>query len=189
MKEVLMGIEHITDLQGYDHMLYLLALVAWASLVDFFRVLLLATAFTVGHTLTLLLAGMGWVHPFGDWIEFLIPVTICSTALWNLRRKAGQEENRVNRLTYGMTIGFGLIHGLGFSSFFRMMQDDSEGIVLPLLRFNAGVELGQAALLLGFLALASLFQALGVRPREQQVFVCAATGVTALLLAIERVPF
>jgi hypothetical protein len=70
-----------------------------------------------------------------------------------------------------------------------MMQDDSEGIVLPLLRFNAGVELGQAALLLGFLALASLFQALGVRPREQQVFVCAATGVTAFLLAIERVPF
>lgn len=184
-----MGIDHITDLQGYDHMLYLLALVAWASLVDFLRVLLLATAFTIGHTLTLLLAGMGWVHPFGNWIEFLIPVTICCTALWNLRRKAGQEAAAVNRLTYVMTIGFGLIHGLGFSSFFRMMRDESESIVFPLLRFNAGVELGQAALLLGFLAIASLFQALGVRQREQQVFVCAATGVTALLMALDRIPF
>tara|TARA_B110000503_G_scaffold51760_1_gene83451 strand:+ start:6808 stop:7377 length:570 start_codon:yes stop_codon:yes gene_type:complete len=189
MREVLMGIEHITDLQGYDHMLYLLALVAWASLGDALRVLLLATAFTIGHTITLLLAGMGWVHPFGGWIEFLIPVTIFCTALWNLRRNAGQGPSRVNRVTYVMTIVFGLVHGLGFSSFFRMMQDDGDGLVMPLLRFNVGVEIGQAALLLGFLALASLLQVAGVRQREQQVFVCAATGAVALLMALDRSPF
>ncbi len=189
MREVLMGIEHITDLQGYDHMLYLLALVAWASLGDFLRVLLLATAFTIGHTITLLLAGMGWIHPFGLWIEFLIPVTIFCTALWNLRRTAGQGSRLVNRVTYAITIVFGFVHGLGFSSFFRMMQDEGEGIVLPLLRFNVGVEMGQAALLLGFLAIASLLQAAGVRQREQQVFVCAATGAVALLMTLERWPF
>lgn len=189
MREVLMGIEHITDLQGYDHMLYLVALVAWASLGDVLRVLLLATAFTIGHTITLLLAGMGWLHPSGQWIEFLIPVTIFFTAVWNLRRSAGQNSNRVNRLTYALTVLFGLVHGLGFSSFFRMMQDEDGGIVMPLLRFNVGVEIGQAALLLGFLALASLVQALGVHKREQQVFVCAATGALALLMVFERSPF
>jgi hypothetical protein len=189
MKEVLMGIEHIADLQGYDHMLFLLALVAWASLGDVLRVLLLATAFTLGHTLTLLLAGMGWAHPFGGWIEFLIPVTIFCTALWNLRRTAEQGSRRVNRVTYAMTIVFGLVHGLGFSRFFRMMQDEGDGLVLPLLRFNVGVEIGQAALLLGFLAMASLLRVIGVRQREQQVFVCAATGAVALLMALERSPF
>ena len=91
MNEIYMGVEHITDLNGYDHMLYLLALVAWASLADAWRVVILATAFTLGHSITLLLAGMGWVHADGAWIEFLIPVTITATALWNLRRGAGAK--------------------------------------------------------------------------------------------------
>ena len=94
MNEIYMGVEHITDLNGYDHMLYLLALVAWASLADAWRVVLLATAFTLGHSITLLLAGMGWVHADGAWIEFLIPVTITATALWNLRRGAGSKGQR-----------------------------------------------------------------------------------------------
>ena len=136
MNEIYMGVEHITDLNGYDHMLYLLALVAWASLADAWRVVLLATAFTLGHSITLLLAGTGWVQVDGAWIEFLIPVTITATALWNLRRGAGSKGQRGNKLTYLATVGFGLIHGLGFSSFFRMMREGGESIVMPLLRFK-----------------------------------------------------
>lgn len=191
MNEVYMGVEHITDLNGYDHMLYLLALVAWASLADAWRVIMLATAFTVGHSVTLLLAGMGWVHPNGMWIEFLIPVTIALTAGWNLRRNAaasGKSRSGMG-LTYAMTVFFGLIHGLGFSSFFRMMREEGESILMPLLRFNVGVEVGQLLILVGGLAIASLIRAVGVTPREQQVFVCAVTGTVAVLMALERVPF
>lgn len=197
MNEVYLGIEHITDLAGYDHILYLLALVAWASLADAWRVVLLATAFTVGHSATLLLAGMGWVHANGAWIEFLIPVTIALTALWNIRRSAGgagggagsKSKGKGLGLTYATTVVFGMVHGLGFSSFFRMMQEEGEDIVLPLLRFNAGVELGQLLILAGCLAVASVVRAVGVTPREQQVFVCAVTGTIAVFLAVERVPF
>jgi len=186
MNEFYLGVEHITDLQGYDHMLYLLALVAWAALSDTWRVVILATAFTLGHSITLLLAGMGWVHANGAWIEFLIPVTIALTAVWNLRRGAaasGKSRSRVG-LTYAVTVAFGLIHGLGFSSFFRMMREEGEGIVMPLLRFNLGVEVGQLLILAVCLAVASVARALGVTPREQQVFVCSVTGTVAVLMAL-----
>ena len=191
MNEFYLGIEHITDLQGYDHMLYLLALVAWANLKDAWRVIVLATAFTIGHSITLLLAGMGWVHANGAWIEFLIPVTIALTAVWNLRRGAASDGKAKSGwgFTYAVTIAFGLIHGLGFSSFFRMMREEGEGIVMPLLRFNLGVEAGQLLILAVCLAVASVARALGVTPREQQVFVCAVTGTVAVLMALERVPF
>ena len=92
-------------------------------------------------------------------------------------------------MTYLATVGFGLIHGLGFSSFFRMMREEGEGIMMPLLRFNLGVEVGQLLILAVCLALASLARAAGVTAREQQVFVCAVTGTVAFLMAVERAPF
>ena len=94
----------------------------------------------------------------GAWIEFLIPVTITATALWNLRRGAG-SKGRGNKTDLLATVGFGLIHGLGFSSFFRMMREGGESIVMPLLRFNLGVEAGQLLILVVCLALASLARA------------------------------
>ena len=116
-------------------------------------------------------------------------MTITATALWNLRRGAGAKGQRGNNVTYLATVGFGLIHGLGFSSFFRMMREEGEGIVMPLLRFNLGVEVGQLLILAVCLALASLARAAGVTAREQQVFVCAVTGTVAFLMAVERLPF
>ncbi len=189
MNDFYLGIEHITDFAGYDHMLFLLALVAWGSLKDAWRVIVLATAFTVGHSITLLLAGMGWAHADAGWIEFLIPVSIAFTAGWNLRRGAGKREAWGRGLTYFITVGFGLIHGLGFSSFFRMMREDGESIVMPLLRFNLGVEAGQLLILMVCLGAASLLRAVGVTQREQQVFLCAVTGTLAVGMALERMPF
>lgn len=189
MDDILMGIQHITDWRGYDHMLYLLALAAWADWKGAGRLVLLATAFTLGHSVTLFLAGMDWVRPNGTWIEFLIPVSIVVTALLNLRRSAAKGQGyRPGRWLYGVTVAFGLIHGLGFSTFFRISRDPGEGIVMPLLRFNLGVEIGQLAFLLAFLAVASLLRSLGVTQREQQVFVCAGTFSVALLMALERMP-
>lgn len=188
MNDFLLGVEHITDWKGYDHMLFLLALVAWANLKDALKVLLLATAFTVGHTVTLMLAGMGWFRPDGDWIEFLIPVSIAATALINLSPGTFHARSW-SHIRYGLTVFFGLIHGLGFSSYFRMMSDGGDSIIGPLLRFNLGVEAGQAMLLLGYLAFATLLQAVGVRARELQVFICGATFAVALFIAWERLPF
>ena len=189
MNDFYLGIEHITDFAGYDHMLFLLSLVAWGSLKDIWRVIVLATAFTIGHSITLLLAGTGWVHADGRWIEFLIPVSIACTASWNLRRGAGKRESWGSGLTYAITVGFGLIHGLGFSSFFRMMREDGQSIVMPLLRFNLGVEAGQLLILMVCLGAASLLRAAGVTQREQQVFLCAVTGTLAVGMAIDRIPF
>jgi hypothetical protein len=189
MDDILLGIQHITDWRGYDHMLYLLALAAWADWKGLGRLVVLATAFTIGHSVTLFLAGMDWVRPNGAWIEFLIPVSIALTAIFNLRREAGKGGGyRPSRWLYAITIAFGLIHGLGFSSFFRITRDEGAGIVMPLLRFNLGVEIGQLAFLLAFVAIASLLRALGVTQREQQVFVCAGSLAIALLLAMERLP-
>ena len=187
MNDIALGISHITDWQGYDHMLYLLALVARYDLRHAGKAALLATAFTVGHSLTLAIASLDLFRVPGDWVEFLIPVTILVTALWSLR--SGDDTPKQRRWTYLMAAVFGLVHGLGFSSFFRMMREEGEGIVMPLLRFNLGVEAGQLLILAVCLALASLARAAGVSAREQQVFVCAVTGTVAFLMAVERMPF
>ena len=189
MDDFLLGIRHILDWRGYDHMLYLLALAAWADWKGAGRLILLATAFTLGHSVTLFLAGMDWVRPNSAWIEFLIPVSIVVTALLNLRRSAGQSKGHLpGRWLYGATVAFGLIHGLGFSTFFRISRDPGADLVMPLLRFNLGVEVGQLAFLLVFLAVASILRAAGVTQREQQVFVCAGTFAVALMMALERMP-
>jgi len=189
MDDMLLGVQHILDWRGYDHMLYLLALAAWADWKGAGRLMVLATAFTLGHSITLFLAGMDWVRPNGPWIEFLIPVSIVVTAALNLRRSAGQGALlKPGRWVYAITVVFGLIHGLGFSTFFRITRDEGTDLIMPLLRFNLGVEVGQLGFLLGFLAVVSLLRAFGEQQREKQVFLCAATCAIAALMAIERLP-
>ena len=157
MNDIALGISHITDWQGYDHMLYLLALVARYDLRHAGKAALLATAFTVGHSLTLAIASLDLFRVPGDWVEFLIPVTILVTALWSLRSGDGTPKQR--RWTYLMAAAFGLIHGLGFSSFFRISRDETAGFIGGLFRFNLGVEIGQLVIVAVMLALASLLRA------------------------------
>ena len=105
MNDIALGIAHITDWQGYDHMLYLLALVARHDLRHAGKAALLATAFTVGHSLTLAVASLDLFRVPGKWVEFLIPVTILVTALWSLRSGEGSAQTR--RRTYIMAACFG----------------------------------------------------------------------------------
>jgi len=184
MHEWILGLEHITDLGGYDHMLYLLALVAFADLRQSLRLVGLVTAFTLGHSLTLLLAGLNLVQVPGNWVEFLIPLTIFLTAAIQARRDAPRRAATLG--VYALTTGFGLIHGLGFSSYFRIASAPGDSILLPLLRFNLGVEAGQILILLTLLALASLLRRLGVQEREQQLVVSGAAMGVALVLMMER---
>lgn len=195
MQDILLGIAHITDFAGYDHMLYLVALAAWADFQHIWRIMLLATAFTIGHSITLALAGLDIVRPIAPIVEFLIPVSILFTALYNTRRSITRKRRSTEPkpgfdfLGYAVTIGFGLIHGLGFSSFFRMTRDSAGSLVMGLLKFNLGVELGQILILLIFLALASLLRGFGVTPREQQLFFGGSAAGLSFIMALERLPF
>lgn len=141
-ENILLGITHITDLEGYDHMLFLLALCAPFRLADRIKIFWLATAFTLGHSLTLVLSASGVVAVSSDLIEKLIPVTIMLTALGNLFLR-GNENKPLSIWRYSITAGFGLIHGLGFSTYFKMMYDETTSRVASLFAFNLGVEVGQ----------------------------------------------
>lgn len=185
------GIAHITDLQGYDHMVYLIALITIYEYREVKRVVLLATAFTVGHTITLILAGLDLIRPNGSIIEFLIPLTILLTALTNLRYAQRVKKPIPHHgWRYLLAAGFGLIHGMGFSSYFRMLVGQDESIVQPLLFFNLGVEIGQLIIVAVFLFLAFLLQGLfRIAQRDWIVFLSGLTAGIAALLCAETWPF
>lgn len=189
MNEIVEGVKHITDPNAWDHMLFLVALTASLDLSKLGKTILLATAFTVGHSLTLILAGLEVVRASSDWIEFLIPVSIVFMALRAILGYSTTSTNKkVNVITYAVTVLFGLIHGLGFSSFFRMISEKGESIVMPLLRFNLGVEVGQIIILLVALSLFSLGRAFGVTSRSQQLVIGGMAFGLSAIMAIENWP-
>lgn len=136
-----LGFEHLLDLDGYDHILYLVTLCAIYSIKDWKKVLYLATAFTIGHSITLALNAYDFVSIPSSWIETLIPVTIILTAVYNLIVANRQKSNA--GVGYFLAIGFGLIHGMGISNFLKTMMSPDESLMAALLGFNIGVELAQ----------------------------------------------
>lgn len=137
-----LGFDHITDLNGYDHILFIVALCAVYKPADWKRLLILVTAFTIGHSLTLALSVLEIIRVPSDFIEFLIPVTIILTAVLNLR-KSTKKQAVFATLTYWIAAIFGLIHGMGFSNYLRSLLGKSTDIITQLLAFNIGLELGQ----------------------------------------------
>lgn len=136
-----LGFDHILDPRGYDHILFVVALCAIYLVKDWKRILVLVTAFTIGHSLTLALSSLKILNISASLVETLIPVTIIITCLYNMYKGANNND-KVNG-NYALALGFGLIHGLGFSNFFKAMLGRDESIVMPLLSFNVGVEFGQ----------------------------------------------
>jgi hypothetical protein len=183
-----LGIEHITDLAGYDHILYLVAMCAIYSYLQWKKVLILVTAFTVGHSVTLALAALNIVQVDAAWIEFLIPLSIFLMAVFNLVQQS-PRESRGFEWNYLITLVFGLIHGLGFSNFFRSLLGKEAAIVYPLFSFNVGLELGQVLIVSIFLVLN--YFALRYLKLSQRVWTLAASGTAILLSAmmlVERFP-
>ncbi len=136
-----LGIEHITDLDGYDHMLFIAVLMAPYLAKHLKNIFWLVTAFTLGHSITLLLATLKIIPINGDLIELLIPITILITAIGNLFSTQTSIDNK--RLNYVLALLFGLIHGMGFSNYFQALLGKESSILKPLLAFNLGVEAGQ----------------------------------------------
>ncbi len=188
-----LGAEHITDPQGYDHILFIVALAAIYTFREWKPLVLLVTAFTIGHSITLALATLQILTISTEWVEFLIPVTIVLTCVFNYFHK----ENTRNRRPKGFQVSrrylaalfFGLIHGLGFSNFLRALLGSESSLVKPLLAFNLGLEFGQLFIVCVLMLCAALFVTVGQMPRrEWQLLLSGAAGGISFLMILERLP-
>ncbi|MEY3050511.1 MAG: hypothetical protein RLY31_296 [Bacteroidota bacterium] len=186
---VQMGIRHITDLSAFDHMLFVITLCAIYRLGEWKRILVLVTAFTIGHSLTLVLTGFQLLSVPGALVETLIPITILLTALFNVweRKPNGVIPIRHGlSLQYSLALVFGLIHGMGFANFFRALMGEEHKIAWPLFSFNVGIELGQLAIVAVFFGIqytaGRFFQ---FRQREWNLFISGAGAGGALILIIQ----
>lgn len=151
-----LGFDHITDPNGYDHILFVIALCAIYAFRDWKKVLVLVTAFTVGHSVTLALSTLKLITYSSALIELLIPITIFITAVSNFSENS-LGEPKSPKLRYILAASFGLIHGMGFSNYLRSLLGEQESIVMPLFSFNVGLELGQLFIVAMALAIASFF--------------------------------
>lgn len=182
------GFYHITDWKGYDHILFIMALCLPYVAKDWKKVLVLVTAFTVGHSVTLALSVFDAILISSKWIEFLIPVTILLTSLGNLLQK--KETVNQPKLRYIAALLFGCIHGLGFSNYLKSMLGKSESIVTQLLAFNIGLEFGQLLIVVVVMLLAFLcIQVFNVLRREWTLFVTGGIAALSVVMALERLPF
>jgi hypothetical protein len=183
-----LGWEHIISLDALDHQLFVLALIAVYSFSDLKKVLILVTAFTIGHSITLALSTFDIIRINSDWVEFLIPLTIVLTSLNNiLIRNKKQSQNNAN---YYLALIFGLIHGMGFANTARVMIAKSQSIAVPLLGFNIGLELGQIVIVFGILMLLFiLLKLFKVNQKDWILFVSSGVFALSLKMTLERIPF
>ena len=178
-----LGLSHILTFEAADHLLFLATLVLAHELGKWRPLLILITAFTVGHSLTLALATLNVVQVNARAVEALIPATIMVTSLVNLwswrqgRRANDPPPVDLERLwpRYAMALIFGLIHGLGFSSVLRGLLGAEDSLLMPVLAFNIGIELAQIVVIA---ILAVLGAALTWRTFDRRGYVLTASGIT-----------
>ena len=185
-----LGFAHITDPAGYDHILFVVALCAVYELKGWKKVLVLVTAFTIGHSITLALSTLNFVIVRSKLIEFLIPITILVTALGNFFYQSPVtifDKERPSYLRYIFALVFGFIHGLGFSTYLKSLLGGSTNVVAQLFAFNLGLELGQILIVLCVLTLAfvviNIFQ---VRKHDWNLAVSGIVAGMAISLIIKN---
>ncbi len=167
-----LGLHHVLDWKAYDHILFLIVLCAAYTFSSWKRLLILVTLFTLGHTISLFLANYNIVSVSGRVIEFMIPVTILVTALFNLFTAGNEKTMEKMGILYIVTIFFGLIHGLGFASFFHALG--TGGKFLPLLEFALGIEAAQIIVVIVLLIIAFIFQTIFRFNKRDWVLVISA---------------
>ncbi|TDQ17268.1 HupE/UreJ protein [Algoriphagus boseongensis] len=179
-----LGLQHILDIKGFDHILFVLALCAVYVPRDWKKILILVTAFTIGHSLTLALATFNIIQVKSEIIEFLIPVTIAVTALVSIFKPKPSTGKGI-QLNYIFAIFFGLIHGLGFSNYLKELLGKEASIWQPLLAFNLGLEVGQIVIVASFLLVTSLLNLAGVNRKDWTLVVSAFVLGVACMLMLE----
>lgn len=182
-----LGWEHIMSRAALDHLLFIAVLITIYLLKDWKQVLILVTAFTIGHSLTLALSVLDIIRFNSKWVEFLIPCTIVITAVSNLFQKKFTTQSI--RINYFLALFFGLIHGMGFANSIRFMMARDQNLGWSLFGFNAGLEAGQIAVVVVLLLLAYvIINLLKINRREWVIFVSAAVFSLAFKMALERLP-
>jgi len=179
-----LGKDHILDYKnGYDHILFIIALCALYMSRDWKQILILVTAFTIGHSITLALSTLNIVSVKADLIEFLIPLTIFITAGSNLFKNESHISDRPMQMNYFYASFFGLIHGLGFSNYLRSILGKDESIFTQLLAFNLGLEFGQLIIVVLFMsACFILVDLFGLNRRDWKMVISSAVAGIALIL-------
>ncbi len=181
-----LGFEHILDLNGYDHILYILALGTGYVLKDFKKIIILATAFTIGHSITLALAVLDFISVPIKLIEVLIPVTILISTIIVILNRASNNKRRL--YLYFTALFFGLIHGMGFSTYLKALLTDSEKILKPLFAFNIGLEIGQIIILFIYLLLSSfLISILKIKRNYFILFTAGIIAISSIILIFQRI--
>lgn len=180
-------LQQLASIPTSDHILFLIALTIRYQFADWKKILILITAFTIGHSITLALSVLNILSYSVNWIEFLIPVTILITAFSNLFVKKFVFKTKFPAIYY-MALFFGLIHGLGFSNYLKSILGKDQNIISQLLAFNLGLEMGQILIVFIILILSFVFVGLiKVNRREYLLFVSAAVFALALNMALDRV--
>ena len=160
------GLFHVLDFKAYDHILFLIVLAVVYNMKQWKKLLWLITLFTIGHSITLILSAYKLINIKGELIEFLIPVTIFITGLMNVLTAKKASVGKENQNLF-FALFFGLIHGLGFSNYFKMILGKSDDKFLPLLEFALGVEVAQIIIVLIILLIGTILQTVfGVNRRD-----------------------
>jgi len=181
------GWNHIISRDALDHQLFIAALSAIYLLKDWRQVLILVTAFTIGHSLTLALSVLDIIRFSSRWVEFLIPCTIVITALSNLFQR--QFTPKTIRINYFLALGFGLIHGMGFANAIRFAMAKDQSLGWSLFGFNLGLEAGQIVVVICILLFTQfILSILRVERKNWVIFLSAAVFSLAVKMALERIP-
>ena len=182
-----MGLNHVLDFSAYDHILFLIVLAVVFNNFQWRKVIWLVTLFTIGHSITLALSAYEILKIKVDIIEFLIPLTIFITGIINIinSKKESKKKGNINLL---LALLFGLIHGLGFSNYFRMMVGQEEDKLFPLVEFALGIELAQVIIVIGILIIGMLVKNFLRVDRRDWVLVCSSIVIGfSIQMMIDRV--
>lgn len=153
------GLKHVLNINAYDHVLFLMALTIPYAFKDWKRLLLLVSLFTIGHTLALILSVFGIIAVKVNLVEFFIPITILIVALFNLFTAGKNNKNESISLIAIVTLFFGIIHGLGFSNYFKsILPGEASDKLIPLLEFALGIEAAQLLVIFVILILSYIVQ-------------------------------
>lgn len=176
------GLHHVLDIQAYDHVLFLMALVIPFTFKDWKKIILSVTLFTLGHTTALVFSVYKILVVKANYIEFLIPITILLTAIYNLASIGKSNKKEKINWVFLITLFFGIIHGFGFSNYFNtLLGGSSNSKLVPLLEFALGIEAAQLSVVLAVLVLAYIVQTVFKYSRRDWILVGSAFIVGVVL--------
>ncbi len=191
------GLYHILDVNGYDHMLFLWCLCIRYTLSSWKSVLLLITAFTIGHSITLITTTLGIRILPNPWVELAIAISIFTSAALPFFKNLGKSKTDFWTITeihstsvsyYGLALCFGLVHGMGFSTLLIELLGNQSEIALPLLGFNVGIEFGQLIFVLSILSTATLLKSIQLKIYNHFITLSLIAGILlSTLMFIDRI--